>query len=116
MQTVCLGQAASAAAVLLAAGTPGKRLALPNSRILIHQPYTEGTFGQTSDIEIQANEILRMRELLEKMITDHTGQDHRAGQPRHRARQDPDRRGGRRVRPDRRGPRVPQGHPRARLT
>src|SRR6476661_4382658 len=63
VQTVCIGQAASAAAILLAAGTPGKRLALPNSRILIHQPYTEGTFGQTSDIEIQANEILRMREL-----------------------------------------------------
>ena len=58
---------------LLAAGTAGKRLALPNSRILIHQPYTEGTFGQTSDIEIQANEILRMRELLEKMISDHSG-------------------------------------------
>ena len=73
VQTVCLGQAASAAAILLAAGTPGKRLALPNSRILIHQPYTEGTFGQTSDIEIQANEILRMRELLEKLISDHTG-------------------------------------------
>ena len=54
---------------------PGKRLALPNSRILIHQPYTEGTFGQTSDIEIQANEILRMRELLEKMISDHSGKD-----------------------------------------
>jgi len=73
VQTVCLGQAASAAAILLAAGTAGKRLALPNSRILIHQPYTEGTFGQTSDIEIQANEILRMRELLEKMISDHSG-------------------------------------------
>jgi len=75
IQTVCLGQAASAAAILLAAGTPGKRLALPNSRILIHQPYTEGSYGQTSDIEIQANEILRMRELLEKMISDHTGKD-----------------------------------------
>jgi ATP-dependent Clp protease protease subunit len=75
IQTVCLGQAASAAAILLAAGTPGKRLALPNSRILIHQPYTEGSYGQTSDIEIQANEILRMRELLEKMIADHTGKD-----------------------------------------
>ncbi|MEI5672570.1 MULTISPECIES: ATP-dependent Clp protease proteolytic subunit [Nocardioides] len=75
VQTVCIGQAASAAAVLLAAGTAGKRLALPNSRILIHQPYTEGTFGQTSDIEIQANEILRMRELLEKMISDHSGRD-----------------------------------------
>jgi ATP-dependent Clp protease, protease subunit len=73
IQTVCLGQAASAAAVLLAAGTPGKRLALPNSRILIHQPYTEGSYGQSSDIEIQANEILRMRELLEKLIADHTG-------------------------------------------
>jgi ATP-dependent Clp protease protease subunit len=73
VQTVCIGQAASAAAVLLAAGTAGKRLALPNSRILIHQPYTEGTFGQTSDIEIQANEILRMRELLEKMISEHSG-------------------------------------------
>ena len=75
VQTVCLGQAASAAAILLAAGTPGKRLALPNSRILIHQPYTEGTFGQTSDIEIQANEILRMRELLEEMIAHHSGRD-----------------------------------------
>ena len=75
VQTVCIGQAASAAAILLAAGAHGKRLALPNSRILIHQPYTEGTFGQTSDIEIQANEILRMRELLERMIADATGKD-----------------------------------------
>ncbi len=75
MQTVCLGQAASAAAILLAAGTPGKRLALPNSRILIHQPYTEGTGGQISDLEIQANEILRMRTLMEKMIADATGKD-----------------------------------------
>ncbi|UDY24484.1 ATP-dependent Clp protease proteolytic subunit [Nocardioides sp. Kera G14] len=73
VQTVCIGQAASAAAVLLASGAPGKRLALPNSRILIHQPYTEGTFGQTTDIEIQANEILRMRSLLEKMLADHSG-------------------------------------------
>jgi ATP-dependent Clp protease, protease subunit len=75
VQTVCIGQAASAAAILLGAGAKGKRLALPNSRIMIHQPYTEGTFGQTSDIEIQANEILRMRELLEKMISDHSGRD-----------------------------------------
>src|SRR4051795_7957235 len=74
VQTVCLGQAASAAAVLLAAGTPGKRLALPNSRIIIHQPATEGTYGQSSDIEIQAKEILRMRSLLEEMISKHTGQ------------------------------------------
>src|SRR3954452_9420270 len=58
IQTVCMGQAASAAAVLLAAGTPGKRLALPNSRIIIHQPATEGGYGQGSDIEIQAREIL----------------------------------------------------------
>ncbi|MBC9225910.1 ATP-dependent Clp protease proteolytic subunit [Aeromicrobium sp. 636] len=70
VQTFCLGQAASAAAVLLAAGTPGKRFALPNSRILIHQPYTEGTGGQISDLEIQANEIIRMRELLEKMLAE----------------------------------------------
>ncbi|HSF35122.1 MAG TPA: ATP-dependent Clp protease proteolytic subunit, partial [Nocardioides sp.] len=75
VQTVCLGQAASAAAILLGAGAKGKRMALPNSRILIHQPYTEGTFGQTSDIEIQANEILRMRELLEKMISESSGKD-----------------------------------------
>jgi ATP-dependent Clp protease, protease subunit len=73
VQTVCMGQAASAAAVLLAAGTHGKRMALPNSRILIHQPYTEGTFAQTSDIEIQANEILRMREMLETMLARHSG-------------------------------------------
>ncbi len=72
IQTICLGQAASAAAVLLAAGTKGKRLALPHSRILIHQPYTEGTYGQASDIEIQANEILRMRAQLEQMISEHT--------------------------------------------
>ena len=71
--TVCMGQAASAAAVLLAAGTPGKRAALPNSRIIIHQPATEGGYGQGSDIEIQAREILRMRSLLEEMISNHTG-------------------------------------------
>ncbi|MGH3327095.1 MAG: ATP-dependent Clp protease proteolytic subunit, partial [Streptomycetales bacterium] len=73
IQTVCLGQAASAAAVLLAAGTPSKRLTLPNSRIIIHQPATEGGYGQASDIEIQANEILRMRTLLEHIISKHTG-------------------------------------------
>jgi ATP-dependent Clp protease protease subunit len=75
VQTVCLGQAASAAAVLLAAGTPGKRLALPNSRIIIHQPATEGTYGQSSDIEIQANEILRLRALLEQMLAEASGKD-----------------------------------------
>jgi ATP-dependent Clp protease protease subunit len=73
VQTVCLGQAASAAAVLLAAGTPGKRFALANSRILIHQP-SGGGEGQSSDIEIQAREILRMRTLLEEMLAQHTGQ------------------------------------------
>ena len=73
VQTVCIGQAASAAAVLLAAGTPGKRLALPNSRILIHQPATEGGYGQSSDIEIQAREILRIRSLMEQMLAEDTG-------------------------------------------
>lgn len=72
IQTICLGQAASAAALLLAAGTPGKRFALPHSRILIHQPYSEGG-GQGSDIEIQANEILRMREEMEGILSTHTG-------------------------------------------
>ncbi len=72
IQTVCLGQAASAAAVVLAAGTPGKRFALPHARVLIHQPYTEGG-GQGSDIEIQANEILRMREEMVGMFSQHTG-------------------------------------------
>ena len=72
VQTVCLGQAASAAAVLLAAGTPGKRYALPHARVLIHQPYTEGG-GQGSDIEIQANEILRMRDEMVGIIAAHTG-------------------------------------------
>ena len=72
ISTVCLGQAASAAAVLLAAGTPGKRMALPNSRIIIHQPATEGGYGQGSDIEIQAREILRMRTQLEELIAKHS--------------------------------------------
>ena len=71
IMTICLGQAASAAAILLAGGTKGKRMALPNSRILIHQPYSEGG-GQASDIELQAKEILRMRELLEVMLEKHT--------------------------------------------
>ncbi|MEY2635091.1 MAG: hypothetical protein RIS75_1031 [Actinomycetota bacterium] len=73
VSTVCLGQAASAAAILLAAGAPNKRFALPHARILIHQPYTEGG-GQGSDIEIQANEILRMREEMETILAHHTGQ------------------------------------------
>jgi ATP-dependent Clp protease protease subunit len=72
IQTVCMGQAASAAAVILAAGTAKKRFALPNSRILIHQPYSEGG-GSGSDIEIQAREILRMRSLLETLLARHSG-------------------------------------------
>ncbi|GGP42951.1 ATP-dependent Clp protease proteolytic subunit [Saccharothrix coeruleofusca] len=72
IQTYCLGQAASAAAVLLAAGTPGKRHALPNSRVLIHQPATEGVYGQVSDLEIQSNEIQRVRRLLETTLARHT--------------------------------------------
>lgn len=75
ISTVCLGQAASAAAVLLAGGTPGKRFALPNSRILIHQPATGGIQGQVSDLEIQAAEIERMRRLMESTLSLHTGKD-----------------------------------------
>lgn len=75
IQTVCLGQAASAAAVLLAAGEPGMRLALPNARVLIHQPAMQGGgYAQASDIEIQANELIRMREWLETTLALHTGQ------------------------------------------
>ncbi|WIY83500.1 ATP-dependent Clp protease proteolytic subunit [Propionimicrobium sp. PCR01-08-3] len=76
VQTVCLGQAASAAAVILAAGAKGKRLALPNSRILIHQPAMsgDGSYGQSSDLEIQAREIMRIREQMEQMLADNTGQ------------------------------------------
>jgi ATP-dependent Clp protease protease subunit len=72
IQTYCLGQAASAAAVLLAAGSPGKRFALPNARILIHQPAMEGVYGQVSDLEIQANEIQRVRRLMESTLARHT--------------------------------------------
>ena len=72
--TICLGQAASAAAVLLAAGTKGKRLALPHARILLHQPYGQVGYGQVTDLEIAAREILRMRDLLEIILANHTGQ------------------------------------------
>src|SRR5688572_32762965 len=82
--TICFGQAASAAAVLLAAGTPGKRLALPHARVLLHQPWGSGA-GQATDIEIQAKEILRMRELLEEILSQHTGQ------PQERINKDTDR-------------------------
>jgi len=73
VQTICMGQAASAAAVLLASGTKGKRLALPNARIMLHQP-SGGAEGQSVDIEIQANEILRMRDMLETILAEKTGQ------------------------------------------
>ena len=72
ISTICLGQATSAASLLLAAGTPGKRFILPHSRVMIHQPYAEGR-GQGSDIEIQANEILRMRTEMENILSLHTG-------------------------------------------
>jgi len=73
VQTICVGQAASAAAVLLTAGAKGKRFALPHARILIHQPHG-GASGQAVDIEIQAKEIIRMRELLDEIMAHHTGQ------------------------------------------
>ena len=72
--TICIGQAASMGAVLLAAGTAGKRFALPNSRILIHQPSMSGLSGQASDIDIHAKEILRMREITNSILAKHTGQ------------------------------------------
>ena len=75
VETFCLGQAASAAAVILSAGAKGKRFALPNSRILIHQPAVgEGSYGQSSDLEIQAREIMRIRNLMEQMLAENTGQ------------------------------------------
>jgi ATP-dependent Clp protease protease subunit len=74
--TVCIGQAASAAAVLLAAGTPGKRMITPGARVLIHQPSLGDVVqGDISDLEIQANELLRTREQLETLLARHTGQD-----------------------------------------
>jgi ATP-dependent Clp protease protease subunit len=74
VSTICMGQAASAAAVLLAAGAKGKRFALPHARVLIHQPHG-GASGQAADIEIQAKEISRMRRLLNEIVAEHTGQD-----------------------------------------
>lgn len=74
VQTYCIGQAASIAAVLLAAGTKGKRFSLPNSRILIHQPWLSGLAGQATDIDIHARELLRTRERLNQILSAHTGQ------------------------------------------
>jgi len=73
--TICIGQAASMAAVLLAAGKKGKRYALPNSRVLIHQPLMYGLGGQASEIDIHAKDIMRMRQRLNQILADHTGQD-----------------------------------------
>ena len=73
--TYCMGQAASAAAVLLASGTPGKRYALPHARVMIHQPHIGGLEGQATDIEIHAREILRVREEMNRLLSEHTGQD-----------------------------------------
>lgn len=72
--TICMGQAASAAAVLLASGTKGKRLALPHARVLLHQPWGQVGYGQVTDLELAAKEILRMRDLLEEILSQHTGQ------------------------------------------
>ena len=74
VQTICIGQCASIAAVLLAAGTKGKRYSLPNSRILIHQPWMSGLGGQATDIDLAAKEILRMRERINEILVQHTGQ------------------------------------------
>jgi ATP-dependent Clp protease protease subunit len=74
VSTICFGQAASAAAVLLAAGTKGKRMALPHSRIIIHQPYGQSGYAQAADIEIVASEILRIKTQLEEVLASHTGQ------------------------------------------
>jgi len=71
--TLCVGQAASMAAVLLAAGEAGKRTALPNSRVLIHQPWTSGMGGQATDIEIHARELLKLREKIDEILAEHTG-------------------------------------------
>ena len=73
--TICIGQAASMGALLLASGTPGKRFALPNSRILIHQPAMSGLSGQATDIDIHAREILRMRQRTNEILAKHTGKD-----------------------------------------
>jgi ATP-dependent Clp protease, protease subunit len=74
VQTICIGQAASMAAVLLAGGAKGKRYSLPNARIVIHQPLMQGLAGQATDIDIHAREILRMRERLNEILVLHTGQ------------------------------------------
>lgn len=85
VSTICMGLAASAAALLLAGGAAGKRMALPNSRIMIHQPWIQGIGGQATDIEIHATQILKTRALLDKILSEHTGQ------PLERVKQDTER-------------------------
>ena len=106
VQTICIGQAASAAAVLLASGTPGKRFVLPHARVLIHQPHG-GASGQAVDIEIQAKEIIRMRELLDEILAHHTGRTSTRS-PRHRPRLHHERDGGEGLRHRRRGHHQPR--------
>ena len=107
--TCCIGQAASAAAVLLAAGTKGKRIALPNSRILIHQPATEGGYGQSSDMEIQARgDPPDAQPRWRPSLPGTRGKDEEVDPARHRAGQVPDSRRGQGIRPDRRGADHPQ--------
>ncbi len=107
VSTIVMGLAASAAAVLLLAGAPGKRFALPNSRVLLHQPHG-GAQGQAVDIEIQAKEIMRLRALLEQIISQHTGQPLEKVSEGHRPRLHPHGRGGQGLRHHRRHPQ-PQG-------
>ena len=114
VSTIVMGQAASAAAVLLLAGAPGKRFALPHSRVLLHQPHG-GAEGQAVDIEIQAKEITRSRQLLEKLIAQHTGQPHREGRQGHRSRLHPHGRGGQGLRCHRRDHHRPVGSRRSLL-
>ena len=113
VSTICLGQAASAAAVILAAGTPGKRYILPHSRVLIHQPHG-GASGQAVDIEIQAKEIVRMRESLDEILAHHTGQEVEKVAQRHRPRLHHGRVRGEGIRDRRRGDHEPRARSRRR--
>ena len=108
--TICMGQAASMGAFLLAAGAKGKRYALPHARIMIHQPLG-GFQGQATDIDIHAKEILRTRDKLNELLVKHTGQPHRAHQERHRARLLHGAARGEGVRPHRRGARAQKAAP-----
>ena len=99
VSTICVGQAASMAAVLMAAGAPGKRYSLPNSRFLIHQPLGYGLQGQATDIEIHAKDLLKMRERINQILAQHTGQSAREDREGHRPRLHPRGRGRQEVRP-----------------